>query len=248
MGTLVGTGGSAPAVVAGEPAEAQPDVSPVVPTSIPVPTATQQARAEHIQAVALKTIDGLAALDDIKADLAGDTFTGDVHLAQTKAIVADGSGCTMTGTWGIAGYSTFRDAETALATNVTGTPSETLSGSGTRSSAAYVEFTSALAGDRALVDITLDATATCSGAVYAKIVAVEDYGGAGTERTMSGAIMAIDTTGGVEGARLRVALTGRHTVITAGTLRFYLAVDTGGGDSFNSYGGGGVRGQLRHTF
>ena len=57
MGTIVGTGPSAPAVVAGETAEAQP--SPTAPTVIPVPTATMPARAEDVQVIALNAIDNL---------------------------------------------------------------------------------------------------------------------------------------------------------------------------------------------
>src|SRR6185369_2813828 len=143
--TIQGTGPSAPAVVAGESAEAIVSGSPSIPTSIPVPTPTMGARAEDLQVIAEATVDGFSLV----LPLAGGTMTGDVTAksivipagetvqCQTTAAVtfngaaltADGTGVTITGQVTVTGATTFSQSPmlgTGLTpTNITGATNAT---------------------------------------------------------------------------------------------------------------------------
>ncbi len=106
---IVGIGASAPAVVAGEFAAAQPAGSPTVPTQIQVPTPTMGARAEDLQIMAQATIDGLKAIKDTAITLSAlKTFADGIAIAQTKAITANGTGATIAGTWLVTGNVGFQ--------------------------------------------------------------------------------------------------------------------------------------------
>lgn len=103
MGTLIGTGPSAPAVVAGETAAAQPAGSPTIPTQIAVPTPTMTARAEDVQAVALAAIDGMTALRNavptistaqvLDGGIWNETPSNDGAYHDTSAVHVDFAGC-----------------------------------------------------------------------------------------------------------------------------------------------------------
>lgn len=106
--SIVGIGASAPAVVAGEFAAAQPAGSPTVPTQIQVPTPTMGARAEDLQIMAQATIDGLKAIKDTAITFAGvktfasaPVFAAGAHVSQSQSLIADGTGASITGVWTI---------------------------------------------------------------------------------------------------------------------------------------------------
>jgi hypothetical protein len=94
-------------------------VAGVLPLSgtTPVPAAGETVKAADVQMAAQGLLDQDATLELAKANRAGDTFTGDVHIAQTKAIVADGTGATLSGTWTISGANTHSGNNTFTAFN-----------------------------------------------------------------------------------------------------------------------------------